>query len=195
MSEPFQLKAPLGNYVQLYFKTKDHIAEIEAEYKAKVKPYNDAIKRLEGVFTEHLASVKQESAVTDQGTIHWEVRYTSPVQDKAEFMKFVIDNKEFDLLERRASSVAVRDWSIKHGKLPPGVKLNPSRTVVVNRPSTEMKQKATTNAALEVIIQGATNERPDVSAAADTADTAATPAVSADVGVSTAADAAAVPTA
>lgn len=165
MTEPFQLKASLGTYIALHIKTEEHIKELEKKHSEELKPYKDTLKKLAGIFTEQLVSVKQDSAVTPEGTIHWEVKYTAPVQDKAEFMKFVIDNKEFDLLERRASSVAVRDWSIRNGKLPPGVKLNPSRTVVVNRPSTEQKQKATTNAALENIINGATNERTDVSPA------------------------------
>jgi len=184
MTEP-TLTFDLERAVALYWKIKDKVAAIEAEHAEKLKaalknkegvPYPDILRKMEGRFTEALVTLKQDSAVTLAGTIHWEVKYTAPLQEKDVFMKFVIDNKQFDLLERRASSVAVREYAIKNGTFPPGCKLDASRKVVVNRPSTEKKLKATANAIIDKLISdqaGATNERTDVPAAGATVVSAA----------------------
>jgi hypothetical protein len=49
-------------------------------------------------------------------------------------MDHVTGTGQFELLERRASATAVKDYAGKHGALPPGVKLNALRIVGVRKP-------------------------------------------------------------
>jgi hypothetical protein len=72
---------------------------------------------------------------TEAGTCYISTTWKSPLQDADAFMRFVIENEEFDLLERRASSTAVRAYVEEHNHLPSGVNLNAVTSVGVRRPN------------------------------------------------------------
>lgn len=76
-------------------------------------------KLLDFLRTNNLVNVK-----TATGTVHTTTRYTASLADADTFMKYVVDNQLFDLLERRASSLAVRDFVEQHKVLPPGCNLS-----------------------------------------------------------------------
>ena len=57
-------------------------------------------------------------------TVHKFTLTTASCHDPEEFMKFVIDNAEYDLLERRAAKEACEEYAAEHKRPPPGVTLN-----------------------------------------------------------------------
>jgi hypothetical protein len=54
--------------------------------------------------------------------------------DPEAFMKFVIANQAYDLLDRKANATACRDYAAEHQNLPPGVNMSAVKTVGVRSP-------------------------------------------------------------
>ena len=59
------------------------------------------------------------------------IKHTASLGDPDAFMDYVMKNGAFELMDRRANSTACREFAEEHGSLPPGVKLNSTRTVGV----------------------------------------------------------------
>jgi hypothetical protein len=55
--------------------------------------------------------------------------------DPEAFMKYVIDNQAFDMLDRKANVTAVKEYVQETGALPPGVNLSSIKTIGVRRAS------------------------------------------------------------
>jgi hypothetical protein len=51
------------------------------------------------------------------------------------FMDFVVENKFFHLLDRRANTPAVKTWVEEHKELPPGCNLTSVQTLGVRAPT------------------------------------------------------------
>jgi len=112
--------------------------ELEEEFKASVAPLENIKNLLQGYFEKFLTDTGQQTAVTAGGTVHWNHRVTAKLEDPQAFMDYVIANKQFDLLDRRANATACRELAEK-GTLPPGVKLNTIRTIGVRKPGEKAK--------------------------------------------------------
>jgi hypothetical protein len=72
---------------------------------------------------------------TKGGTIYTSTRYTASLADPEAFMKFVIETRQFDLLDRKANSTAVKDYVGEHNVLPTGCNLTAMKTLGVRRPT------------------------------------------------------------
>ena len=112
--------------------------ELEEEFKASVAPLENIKNLLQGYFEKFLTDTGQQTAVTAGGTVHWNHRVTAKLEDPQAFMDYVIANKQFDLLDRRANATACRELAEK-GTLPPGVKLHTIRTIGVRKPGEKAK--------------------------------------------------------
>ena len=112
--------------------------EIADQYKKALAPLANIKALLEGYFEKFLTTTGQQTAVTAGGTVHWNHRVTAKLEDPQAFMDYVIANKQFDLLDRRANATACRELAEK-GTLPPGVKLNTIRTIGVRKPGEKAK--------------------------------------------------------
>ena len=116
--------------------------EIADQYKKALAPLANIKALLEGYFEKFLTTTGQQTAVTAGGTVHWNHRVTAKLEDPQAFMDFVVANQRFDLLDRRANATAVKDFAEKQHSLPPGVKLNPIRTIGVRKPGEKAKAGA-----------------------------------------------------
>lgn len=121
--------------VAQYVQVRDYIKKMDDEHEAKMKPSKDMLQKLAGIIHRFLEDNKLENLRTTAGSCYISTRWTATVQDADVFFKFVIDNEEFDLLERRASATAVRAYVDEHKSLPAGVNLNAIASVGVRRPS------------------------------------------------------------
>jgi hypothetical protein len=119
---------------QQYVAVRDKIREMEARHEAELKGPKETLQKLGGIIQKFLDDNKLESLKTAAGTCYISTRWTASLKDADAFMRFVIDNEQFDLLERRASATAVKDYVADHNTLPPGVSLNALASVGVRRP-------------------------------------------------------------
>lgn len=140
MSETLPAPAPstevtVEKRVQQYIQVRDAIAKQKEKDEEALKPLVELQNVLTGWLQSFLEQSGSESIRTKEGTCYSTTRYTASLADPDEFMKFVIANQSYDLLDRKANSTAVRDYVAEKGNLPPGVNLNSIKTVGVRRAS------------------------------------------------------------
>lgn len=128
---PVDINKRIGQYIQV----RDAIKAFDEKIAAQRKPLTDILEALGGVIQQFLDANKLKNLKTDNGSCYLSTRYTATVADPDAFINYVIANKKFELLERRANATAVRDFVETHGNLPAGVNLNGLVSVGVRRPS------------------------------------------------------------
>lgn len=109
--------------VEQYLALRDKIKAFDDEHKEKMAPYREALEMLNEVLLNHLNQIKSDSAsVNGVGTVYRTVKDSASLADASAFMDFVVENAQWDLLDRRANVTAVRDYmQANAGDLPPGV--------------------------------------------------------------------------
>jgi hypothetical protein len=128
-------KATVDERVAQYVQLRDGIAVIKERHEAELKPLVDLQNMLSAWLQNFMENAKAQSVKTSSGTAILSTRYSASLADADAFMKYVIENKAFDLIDRRANSTACRDFAEKNLQPPPGVNLSAIRTVGVRRPT------------------------------------------------------------
>ena len=121
--------------VKQYIQLRDRIKQIDEAHDTERKKYSILMEEVGGLIQAFLDANKLENLKTEHGTAYVTKRYTASLADPDAFMKFVIDNNEFTLLDRRANATAVREYTEEHKVQPPGVNLTTMQTVGVRRPT------------------------------------------------------------
>lgn len=121
----------IGTFVQI----RDLLKEMEEQYQNRRKPLVDKQMAISALLQKFLEDNKMDSLKTEAGTCYVSTRTTASLADPDAFMRYVIENKAFDLLDRRANATAVKDFVQEHNNLPPGCNLNTISTVGVRRGS------------------------------------------------------------
>lgn len=107
--------------VSQYLALRNKIAVMKEEFEAKLEPFGKALVQLNGMLLEHLNTVGGESVRTASGTVYRSIKKSASLADPDAFMKFVIDNHQWELLDRKANVTAVEDFLAEHHNPPPGV--------------------------------------------------------------------------
>jgi hypothetical protein len=108
---------------------------MEKEHVERMSPYEEAKKKLEGALMQWLLEHKIKTANTAAGNITWVDNVTFPIEDKLAFREFVIENREWDMLDWRANKTVVSDYiETNNGSIPPGLKPNPHPHLRVSGP-------------------------------------------------------------
>ncbi len=118
---------------QQFIALRDKIKAMEAAHKDALKPWREAKEKVAARIAAFMTANNLENLKTAVGTCYTSHRTTASLSDPAIFMDYVITNKAFDLLDRRANSTAVETFVKKEGTLPPGCNLNTIETVGVRR--------------------------------------------------------------
>lgn len=126
---PVAVDKRVGQYIQL----RDKIKEMDKRHEEERKPLLDLQNVLSGWMMEFLEKTGGTAIKTKHGTVYLSTRYSASLADPDAFMNFVIENKLYDLLDRRANSTACKDYATEKGDLPPGVNLTALQTVGVRR--------------------------------------------------------------
>jgi len=120
--------------VDQYVRVRDAIKEMDERHKAEKQPLLEIQNLLTGWMMDFLKTTGSESIKTKHGTCYTSTRHTASLADPDAFMKFVIDNGLYELLDRRANATAVRDYvAANGGNLPPGANLSSIQTLGVRR--------------------------------------------------------------
>jgi hypothetical protein len=135
MTDTTELQTTVDKRVQQYIQVRNKLKEIDKEYDDKRKPLVEVQQMLSGWMQAFLEKSGSESVRTASGTCYQSTRYTASLVDAEAFMKFVKENDEFDLLDRKANATACRGYAEEHKSLPPGVSLSAIRTVGVRSPT------------------------------------------------------------
>jgi len=119
--------------VEQYIELRDEISRLDDEHKEKMKPFRDLLEKLNGALLDHLNNINSESVRTDAGTVYKTEKTSATIADGDAFMGYVIENRDWDLLDRRANKTAVAAYIQEHGALPPGINFSTTYLVGVRR--------------------------------------------------------------
>lgn len=120
--------------IEQYIELRDVRQALKRKFEEKDHDLRIVQEVLEGQLSEFMATHGVQNVASKHGTAYVTVRYSASLADPDAFMRFVIDNRAFDLLDRRANANAVRDFMSEHKVEPPGVKLSALQHVGVRRP-------------------------------------------------------------
>jgi hypothetical protein len=91
------------------------------------------LDKLNAVLLEHLNTINGESVRTEMGTVYRTEKKSAPLADPDAFMRYVIGNEQWDLLDRKANVTAVADFIEENNEAPPGVNFSTTYVVGVRR--------------------------------------------------------------
>ena len=123
----------VGRYVAL----RDKKEEIAKRQKAELKPYNDALDKIEAAMLEYFNRSGSESCKTAAGTAFTSTRTSATVADREAFFGWVLEHDALDMLESRCAKLAVEQYLESTGELPPGINRRVEKIVCVHRPKNE----------------------------------------------------------
>ena len=126
-------RATIDERVEQYVQIRDKIRELEKAHEEMIKPYKDALSGLNSILLQHLQKLGVESARTAAGTVYVTERTSASLADVTAFWDYVINTKEFDLIDKRANKTAVADYVKSNGIAPPGVNYAVTHLVGVRR--------------------------------------------------------------
>ena len=111
----------VDDIVAAYVRLRDQKAELKAQQAEAMKPYDEALSKLEAEALQILSDTGVESMKTSAGTVYKSVATSATVQDKSAFMDYIREHLAFDLLDVRANKTAVQDFVTENQDTPPGV--------------------------------------------------------------------------
>ena len=111
----------VDDIVTAYVRLRDQKAELKAQQAEAMKPYDEALAKLEAEALQILSDTGVESMKTSAGTVYKSVATSATVQDKSAFMDYIREHLAFDLLDVRANKTAVQDFVTENQDTPPGV--------------------------------------------------------------------------
>lgn len=113
--------ADIESLVKAYITLRDQKAALKAEQAEAMKPYDEALAKLESQALTILNQSGVESMKTAAGTVYSTTSTSATVADKSAFMDYITQNGAFDLLDIRANKTAVQDFLTANNDTPPGV--------------------------------------------------------------------------
>lgn len=121
--------------VDQYVRLRDEIKRRDDEHKAAMKPFRETLEKLNNVLLSHLITINGDSVRTDAGTVYRTEKKSASLADPDAFMRFVVSNEAWDLLDRKANVTAVADFIAENDATPPGVNFSSTFVVGVRRTS------------------------------------------------------------
>ncbi len=119
--------------VERYIALRDKKAEIKAEYDGKIEAIDNALKRCEAFILQFLDATGGESIRTAAGTAYVSTRTSATSDDWDSTLKFIIENEQWAMLEKRVAKGYVEAYKEAHNDLPPGVSWRAERVVGFRR--------------------------------------------------------------
>ena len=123
----------LSELVAKYIELRDKKAQIKAEYDGKVAKLDENLDKIEAVLLKTFDSAGMDSVKTEFGTAYTSTRTTASVANPDVFMKYVVANEAWHLLEKRAAKSGVEQYKAEHDDVPPGVSWRSERIVNIRR--------------------------------------------------------------
>jgi hypothetical protein len=125
----------LSELIDKYIEIRDKKSQLKAEYDAKKAKMDEALDKIEAVILKTFEASGMDSAKTEKGTAYTSTLVSTSVADPDVFMRHVISNEAWYMLEKRCSKVGVEQYRAEHNEPPPGVNWREERVVNVRRSS------------------------------------------------------------
>jgi hypothetical protein len=105
---------PMGSMIEQYKRLEAHV-EVEAtRFAATIKPFQDAMESINSAIKEELFKMAdpagKASFACDHGTAYLSHTLSVKVADRDKFLKHVVENDAWDMLDARAMKKPVEAW-------------------------------------------------------------------------------------
>lgn len=119
--------------LEAFIRTRAKRKALGQLFEVEDKPLKELETLLGAWLQKYLLDNGLDNIKTKVGTAFLTTKTTASLKDPDEFMKFVIANQRFDLMDRKANTTAVRDFLKEKGELPPGANLSSFQTIGVHK--------------------------------------------------------------
>jgi len=134
----------VDSMIEKYVQLRDRKKAMEDQFKLTIKPYSDALERLEGFMLEAMNQSGLKSMKSAHGTAYQAIRTSAKVTDWPAALGYIREHEAWDLLEARISKLALQELTETTKDVVPGVET--SSEVVVNvRRANDVKSLSTAN--------------------------------------------------
>lgn len=124
--------------MRLYFKCKREVDLIEGKAKAEITPIKEKMAMLsEWLETKGREEGLKNIGVEGVGTGYWTTHKSASVADREVFFNFVKETEAWDLLETRASKLAVESYIEGNKQEVPGVNFSQIQVFNIRQASTK----------------------------------------------------------
>lgn len=113
----------INDAVKAYIAIRDRKAALKAKHAEELRPYDEALTKLEGQVLSIMFDTGMESIRTESGTAYKTTRTSVTIADKSAFMDYIKSHQDFEMLDVRANKTAVEGYLAEHQDLPPGVNI------------------------------------------------------------------------
>ncbi len=131
---PPEIREDLDKRISQYIWARDQLAKIDAKWEKERQEIVDVKARLEGVIHQFLTDNNITGSIkTKSGTAYISRKWSASLSDPKAFIDYVVNTGQFDLLERRASVTAVKQFVEDNKFLPAGCSLSSHPSLRVRR--------------------------------------------------------------
>jgi hypothetical protein len=126
---PPQKPLDIEKLVEVYLEIRDAKKAFTKQAKAQAALFEQRLSKIENALHNHMQLHKLNSLPCDAGTAYLSTRNSASIADATAFRGYIIENRDWDLVDWRANPTAVEGFINEHDTLPPGVNWS-SREVV-----------------------------------------------------------------
>lgn len=113
--------------VKHYTELRKQVELIERDAKLAAGELKKKMALLEAWITQKADEEGLKNVATLHGTAYWSTHHSCSVAEPSVFFDFVKDGQRWDLIEKRASKLAVKAFIEGTGEVPPGVNFSSIR--------------------------------------------------------------------
>lgn len=119
--------------VQRYQNNKVNIAAIEKDADLRVAPIKEEQAEIEAWLQKEMLFNGMKNLPTQHGTAYFRIKNSATVASREDFMSYVRESDNWDLVDARANASAVSSFIDTHGQPPPGVNFTSVQLVSVRK--------------------------------------------------------------
>lgn len=128
----------IDDVIRLYIKLRGKKIEIETKAKEEIAAIKEKMDKIEAYLKAQMDEQGVMSFKSEHGTAFLVTKDYAEVADWNEVIKFVRENDYFDMLEKRVSKLAVRDYVERYQKVPPGINYGTKMEVNIRKPGAKV---------------------------------------------------------
>lgn len=119
--------------VAKFVAVRDHIDATTELQKEALAPFKKIKEDLGALILNKLQAQGADSVATPSGTAYVSTKRSATIADGEAFWDYVVGQKAWDLVDKKANAPAVEDFINEHKIMPPGINFTKIQTLGVRR--------------------------------------------------------------
>ena len=128
--------------VEMYVSSRDACKHIQLQADEQMMPHKKRMDMIGKLMMSRFIEHGSSSTKCSTGTAFIEEKYSVTTANGSAFMDFVVASESWDLIEKRPSKVAIRNYIQAAKEVPPGINYVVRKEVTFRRPNESSTQAA-----------------------------------------------------